>query len=151
MKRNTACSLIFFCCCSLCTAQQLVSSGGYTVKSDISVNWILGGSLSDILTYDLATLNKIKKDQMMKTEISFKAYPNPVTDFINIEITPIDTGWFIFELYNNSGVRVLNESVVCQPVMKVNMSDIPSGIYLLKAILPSSKNQPLKVEKIIKY
>ena len=80
----------------------------------------------------------------METEISFKAYPNPVIDLISIEITPIDTGRFIFELYNNSGVRVLNESVVYQPVMKVNVSDIPSGIYLLRAILPSSKNQPVE-------
>lgn len=151
MNKNTASFLIFFCCCSLCTAQQVVSSGGYAVKSDVSVNWILGGSLSDIPAFDLATLNKIKKDQMMETEIFFKAYPNPVTDFINIEITPVDTGRFIFELYNTSGVRVLNESVVYQPVMRVNVSNIPSGAYLLKTFLPASKNQLLRVEKIIKF
>ena len=61
----------------------------------------------------------------------------PATDFINIEITPVDTGRLILELYNNSGVKVLNKVAVYQPVMQVNVSDIPSGIYFLKVIVPS--------------
>ncbi len=66
------------------------------MKSEIVVDWILGGSLTDIPTYDLATVNKIKKDQLVDSEISFKVYPNPASDFINIEIMPIDTGRFVF-------------------------------------------------------
>jgi hypothetical protein len=151
MKKNIECLLILFCCCGLCVAQQVVSSGGYAVKSDVSVNWILGGSLSDIPAYDLGAINKIKKDQIMDSEISFKVYPNPATDFINIEITPIDTGRFTLELYNSSGVRVLDKTVTYQPVMQVNVSDIPSGIYLLKVFQSTLKNQLPRIEKIIKY
>jgi hypothetical protein len=150
MKKKLRCFLFLICCCVFCSAQQLVSSGGYAVKSDISVNWILGGSLSDITTYDLSTLNKIRKEQMMESEISVKVYPSPATDFINIEITPADTGRLILELYNNLGEKVLNKAVVYQPVMQVNVSDIPSGIYFLKLFQPSSKDQLFKVEKIIK-
>ena len=72
----------------------------------------------------------------MESEISLKVYPIPATDFINIEITPVDTGRLILELYNNSGVKVLNKVVVYQPVMQVNISDIPSGIYFLKVLIP---------------
>ena len=61
MKKKIGCFLFLLCCCGFCAAQQVVSSGGYAVKSDISVNWILGGSLSDIPAYDLSTLNKIRK------------------------------------------------------------------------------------------
>ncbi len=141
--------LILLFCCGFCAAQQVVSSGGYALKSEISVNWILGGSLSDIPTYDLSTLNKIHKEQWLESEISIKVYPSPATDFINIEITPVDTGRLVLELYNISGVKVLNKVAVNQPVMQVNISDIPSGIYLLKVLVPSN-NQLFGVEKIIK-
>jgi hypothetical protein len=85
----------------------------------------------------------------MESEISLKVYPSPATDFINIEITPVDTGRLILELYNSSGVKVLNKVAVYQPVMQVNVSDIPSGIYFLKVLVPSN-NQLFGVEKIIK-
>lgn len=150
MKKKIECLLIFLCCCGFCAAQQIISSGGYDVKSEISVNWILGGSLSDISTYDLSNLNKIRKEQLMESEISLKVYPSPATDFINIEIPLVDTGRVSLELYNNSGVKVLNTLMAYQPVLQVNVSDIPSGIYYLKVFQPSSKNQQFRVEKIIK-
>jgi hypothetical protein len=149
MKKKIVCFLFLICCCGFCVAQQVVSSGGYAVKSDVSINWILGGSLSDIPPYDQSTLNKLRKEQLTESEISLKVYPMPATDFINIEITPVDTDRLILELYNNSGVKVLSTVTVYQPVMQVNVSDIPSGIYFLKVVLLSNK-QLFGVEKIIK-
>jgi hypothetical protein len=149
MKKKIGCFLFLICCCGFCAAQQVVSSGGYAVKSDVSINWILGGSLSDIAAYDQSTLNKILREQLMEYEISLKVYPLPATDFINIEITPADTGRFTLELYNISGVKVLNNVTIYQPILQVNISDIPSGIYYLKVFQPSSKNQQFRVEKII--
>jgi hypothetical protein len=121
MKKKIGCFLFFLYCCGFCAAQQIVSSGGYAVKSDVSVNWILCGSLSDIPAYDLNTLNRIRKEQLMESKILLKVYPSPATDFINIEITPVNTGRIIFELYNSLGVKVLNKSVVYQ-------SDNPAGL-----------------------
>jgi hypothetical protein len=97
MKKKIECSLVFLYCC-FCASQQVVSSGEYAVKSDVSVNWILGGSLSDIPAYDQSTLNKIRKEQLMKSEISLKVFTMPATDFINIEITLADTCRLILEL-----------------------------------------------------
>jgi hypothetical protein len=149
MKKKICCFLVFICCFGFCAAQQVVSSGGYAVKSEVSVNWILGGSLSDIPAIDLYTLNKIRKEQLMESEISLKVYPMPATDFINIEITPVDTSRLILELYNISGVKVLSKVAVNQPVLQVNISDISSGVYFLKVLLPT-KDQLFGVEKIIK-
>jgi Secretion system C-terminal sorting domain len=150
MKKKIGCFLVILCCCGVCRAQQVVSSGGSTVKSEVSVNWILGGSLSDIPTIDQSTLNKLQREKLMESEISLKVYPIPATDFINIEIVPVDTGRLILELYNNSGVKILNKVAVYQPVLQLNVSDIPSGIYYLKVFQPSFKDQLFKVEKIIK-
>jgi len=121
------------------------------VKSDISVNWILGGSLTDIPAIDLNTLNKIRKEQLMEYELSLKVYPNPATDFVNIEIPLVDTGRVNLELYNSSGVKVLNTIRAYQPVLQVNVSNLSSGIYYLKVFLTSSKDGLFRLEKIIKY
>jgi len=150
MKKKIECFLVILCCCGVCRAQQVVSSGGYAMKSDVSVNWILGGSLSDISTISQSTLINLQREQLMESKISLKVYPIPATDFINIEITPVDTGRLILELYNNSGVKVLNKVAAYQPVLQVNISDIPSGIYYLKVFQPSSMDQLFGVEKIIK-
>jgi hypothetical protein len=150
MKKKISCFLILLSCCSLCLAQQVLSSGGYSVKSEVSVNWIIGGSLSDITTIDLNTLKQIAKDQLMDSEISIKVYPLPAVDFINIEITPVDTCRLIIELINNSGVIVINKSVAYQSLLQIDVSDIPSGIYYLKVFPLSSKDQFSKIQKIIK-
>ena len=149
MKKKTGCFLLFLFCCSFCKAQQVVSSGGYDVKSEISVNWIIGGSLSDIPVNALSNLNSVREEQLTESALSLKVYPVPATDFINIEITPVDTSRLILELYNNSGVKVLNRTVASQPLLQVNISDIPSGAYFLKVFL-SKNEQPFRVEKIIK-
>ena len=150
MKKKIGCFLFLLCCCGFCAAQQVVSSGGYAVKSDVSVNWILGGSLLDIPAYDQSTLNKIRKEQLMEYELSLKVYPNPATDFIKIEIPLVDTGRVNLELYNSSGVKVLEKQLGYQPVLQINVSNIPSGNYYLKAYLSSNKDQLFRVEKIIK-
>jgi hypothetical protein len=151
MKKKTGCFLFLLCCCSYCAAQQVVSSGGYAVKSEISVNWILGESLSDIPAIDQSTLNKLRKEQLMEYEISLKVYPIPATDFINIEIPLVDTGRVSLELYNSSGVKVLHTVRAYQPVLQVNVSNLSTGIYYLKVFLSSSKDGLFRVEKIIKY
>jgi len=150
MKKKIECFLILLCCCGFCAAQQVVSSGGYAVKSDISVNWILGGSLSNIPAYDQSTLNKILKEQLMEYEISLKIYPVPATDFINIEIPMVDTGRVNLELYNSSGVRILNTIRTYQPVLQLSISNLSTGIYYLKVFLASSNDGLFRVEKLIK-
>lgn len=149
MKKKINCFLFLLCCYGYCVAQQVVSSGGYAVKSDVSVNWILGGSLSDFPTHDISILNKIRNEQLMESAISLKLYPSPASDFINIEITPVDTGRLNLELFNNTGVKVLTKVTSYQPVLQVNIIDIPSGIYYLR-VIQLSNDHHFKVEKIIK-
>jgi hypothetical protein len=148
MKRKYKYVLIFLCCCGLCTAQQVVSSSGYAVKSEISVDWVLGGNVSAIPAYSPGVPAGIQ-EEFDESGISLKVYPSPAIDFFNIEITPADTGRFILDLYNNSGMKILNVEVANQPLIQVNISDFPCGIYFLKVFL-SNNDQPIKVEKIVK-
>jgi hypothetical protein len=149
MKKEIGCLLIILSCSGFCAAQQVVSSGGYNVKSDISVNWILGGSLMDIPACNLSTIKRLQSEQLMESEISLKVYPNPASDFINVEITRVDTGRLILELFNDSGVKVLDHTIANQSSLQVNIDHIPSGAYFLK-VLSAQKDKLFRVEKIIK-
>jgi hypothetical protein len=88
-------------------------------------------------------------DLATESLITLKVYPNPASDFINVEITPVDTGRINIELFNSSGVKVLNKIIGYQPVFQVNLRDIPSGTYFVKVSL-STNDQLFKAEKIIK-
>lgn len=150
MKKKIEFLIILLCCCGLCTAQQVVSSGGYAVKTDVTVNWILGGSLSDIPAININNINQNKKEQLIESLLPIKVYPVPATDFVNIEITPADTGRLNVELYDNTGIKVLNKVIPYQPVFQLSISDYPSGIYFLRVTQPYVKDQLCKVEKIVK-
>jgi len=148
MKRKYKYVLIFLCCCGFCTAQQVVSSGGYAVKSEISVDWVLGGNISAIPVYNPGVSDAIQEESE-ESGISLKVYPTPAIDFFNIEITPADTGRLILDLYNDSGMKILNQEVSNQPLIQVDISDFPCGVYFLKIFL-ADEDRPVKIEKIVK-
>ena len=147
MEKTILCFLILSGCYCFCTAQQVSSSGGYEEKSTVSVDWILGGSLSDIPPNDITSTNIISDQD--QAEPGFKIFPVPATDFINIEFTSTDTCHLFLELYNSSGIKVLDRVSVTKPFGQYDVRKLPSGVYLLKLYIKSSE-LPLRVEKIIK-
>jgi hypothetical protein len=148
MRKRLKCLLFILCFGGICTAQQVISSSGYAANSEISMNWVLGGSVSAIPSYN-PVASATLPEELEKSGISLKVYPSPATDFINIEITPADTGRFILDLYNDSGMKILNQEVVNEPLIQVNISNFPCGVYFLKVFL-SNNDQLIKVEKIVK-
>lgn len=149
MKQLKLSLLILLWCCGICAAQQVVSSGGYIERSDISFNWILGGNLSNISSDGAITSIRDPLKELEESPISLKVYPNPVNEFMNVEITTGETDQIILELYNSLGVKILDNKVSHQPVIQVNVSDLPPGAYLLKVLSPSS-DIPFKTQKIFK-
>ena len=149
MKEKVKCLLIFLCCCSFSAAQQVVSSGGYTEKSELSFDWVLGGSLTAIPSQNPNASSAQQNEELDESGISLKVYPSPAIDFINIEITSAVDDRFILKIFDDSGVNILNHEFSNQSSLQVNISDIPCGIYFLKVFLPD-QDDPLKVEKIVK-
>lgn len=149
MSKKIRFLLIFIGCCGLCDAQQVVSSGGYTMQSEVSVDWILGGSLSDIPVYGEDALSLWQAEQLKESEISLHVYPKPASDLIHVEITSADTSRLILILYDNAGVEILNREVACQPIVRLDISDVPCGIYYLK-VFSANQHIVFKAEKIVK-
>ena len=86
----------------------------------------------------------------MESELALNVYPVPANDFIYIKFNQVDTGRITYELYNNTGIKVIDKTTNYQPLMQLNISDIPSGIYYLKIFQTSSKNQLSNIKKVIK-
>ena len=149
MEKRLTCFSILVCCCTVCSAQQVVSTGGYSVKSDYSINWILGGSLTDIF-YEPGATAKIQSEKPTVSITPVKVYPIPARDYIKIELTPADTARIILELYNSRGIKVLSQQRSFQPVIELSLNDILPGTYLLKIICTSKELHLFETKKIIK-
>ena len=110
------------------------------------MNWVLGGNLSYVSaqgeSYDTPTTP-------LESSMLLNIYPNPAIDFFNIEISPSDTGQIIFELYSITGMKMMIEKFSVQPVYQIEIKDLPSGAYLLKAFSPVNEkfNKTKKVFK----
>jgi len=149
MKKKLKCLVMLLLVCGFCVAQQVVSSGGYSSKSEVSVDWIIGGSLCDIPLAEVSAPGVSTRELLIEAGVSVIVFPNPTRDFLNIEITPADTGRIVLEIFNVSGRKVLNKSVEHESIMEVDISDMSSGIYFLKVFNPGS-DLPFWVEKIVK-
>jgi hypothetical protein len=149
MDRKLLYLIAFLFCCNIVCAQQVVSSGGYSVKSDYTVNWILGGSLSDMQINNEAILEKLRSEEMIDSKISLKVYPIPVGSVMNLELTPSDTGRISLELYNNLGIKIFSKAVPIEHIIQIDVSEIPSGIYFLRAGLYNN-DELYSIKKIVK-
>lgn len=149
MKKRIRCFLVFTCLCAICSAQQVVSSGGYVKQPEASVDWIIGGSLSDISGIDLNYLASDQMRQLMESGSYVNIFPNPVNDLINIEIASSDTGRITLELIDLQGKTLISRTVTSEPLIQLDIKELADGSYYLK-IARLSDEGLFRIEKIIK-
>ena len=149
MKKNICCIIVLACLHGMINAQQVSSTGGYTTKSEITVDWVLGGSLSDVAIDNDNEFKVVFNDQVKSSGVSLKVFPVPAKEILNLEITPSDTGRIVVALYNITGGKVLSREYSSKHIIQINVADIPSGIYFLK-VYNAGSNKPSWIEKIIK-
>jgi len=51
MRKRLIYLLIILWLGGICTARQVISSSGYAARSEVSMNWVLGGGVSGIPAY----------------------------------------------------------------------------------------------------
>jgi len=62
-------------------------------------------------------------------------YPNPTTDFINIDFKGFESSKVVCEVFNASMVKVLKQEFSISGIdhkEKINLKDLPPGIYILR-------------------
>jgi hypothetical protein len=77
---------------------------------------------------------------------SFKMYPNPTEDMVNIAVDNSDTENLSYELYNISG-KLLASGKLTGQTTSVAMKSFAAGTYVVKLL---SKDESIQTFKIIK-
>ncbi len=92
-------------------------------------------------SYVVGSCKLVSTDEPFQ-EMTLKYYPNPVTNFLNIELP---AGENEIEMYDLTG-RVLATSTISERLFTYDMTDYPAGIYFI-TVINDGKRAVLKVVK----
>lgn len=139
----------------LSTAGEYGSAGGYSLSYTIGELAVTtldpGGAL--ILTQGFQQPFALGVNSIEEHEIdwSVNAYPNPVSDFLNIKFNienPVD---FNIEIIDLTGKKLWIRNypeIVPQEVISVDLSRYVRGVYMLRISTPDQKvNKVYKIQK----
>lgn len=74
------------------------------------------------------------------------AYPNPTTDYLNLNVGEQDFSTFNFDLFDITG-KVIESKKITNSIETIRMEQLPNAVYFLRV---SNNNKPIKTFKIIK-
>ena len=96
-------------------------------------------------------INGIEKGTLsntgVNTEDTVAVYPNPANDFLNIKLNSSKSEISKVCLYNIIGQKILETQFADQKSIKLDISDMPKGVYMLKTY--DNMNNVVLIKKII--
>ena len=103
-------------------------------------------------TYD-ASGNRIERSGKMtivangsdSTIVEIRAYPNPTTDILNVEIQGMENGTLPATFSSLDGNRT--ERLYLEPVSKIELDSYPQGWYLLNIEISETEVKTVKILK----
>jgi len=110
---------------------QVMDSIGVQIKNGDTIKIsVINGSPSPTTTMTLIINEPINTgiSNIQTPTTSFNLFPNPTTDFINIEFS--ENNETIFKIFNMNGQLVNDGKFVGKT--KINVSDLQSGVYIIQ-------------------
>ena len=136
------------------------SAGGYTETADISLAWTLGElAVSTLSTTDMILTQGFQQPFLLDINAiddpefnwSVNAYPNPVSEILNLRFNIDKTMDLQLELYDITGKKLFIKmlpSIMPGGRETLDFSGFRDGIYILK--ITSEKQKVRKIYKIQK-
>ncbi len=100
----------------------------YSIVIDDKGNKWFGTWLSGVVVYNENGLTTGLNDKLTETSDDYHVYPNPAKDFVTVD--GLQTG--TIEIFNSVGV-ILIKSEVQGTLKKLDISNLPGGIYTIRA------------------
>jgi hypothetical protein len=161
MKRNLSMLIIILFALSVgaqpIKQEVIASAGGYNVASGISISWTLGetivpsfsspdGSIKLFHGFQyIIVITKVEENLVNTVKVS--VYPNPGSDYFNIQFNEPTDGEILLFLLDPQGKPVKTGKIESGTLEKqINMQDLPSGIYYLRL----TKGKLVNVYKVVK-
>ncbi len=142
------------------TPTVISSAGGYTETADISLAWTLGElAVSTLSTTDMILTQGFQQPFLLDINAiddpefnwSVNAYPNPVSEILNLRFNIDKTMDLQLELYDITGKKLFIKmlpSIMPGGRETLDFSGFRDGIYILK--ITSEKQKVRKIYKIQK-
>jgi hypothetical protein len=135
--------------------QVIATSGGSEKKGETSIEWTLGEPVvATLLAGSIILTQGFHQPALVVTAIktfddpsfTVSAYPNPTDNILMIQVANTEIKDFQYVLYDMNG-KVLEKNLFVSDNTAVNMSDYPSGVYLLKVL---HEDKEIKSFEIVK-
>lgn len=137
--------------------ESIPSTGGKATGNGGNVSWTVGqvfcstnmGENASIAEgvqqpFEISVVTAIEEAKGIA--LSIQAYPNPATDYLNLEVSNIEVSDMHFQLFDMHS-KVLHTEKITDKKTKIYVNKLVSGYYHVKI---SQKGNELKTFKIIK-
>jgi hypothetical protein len=128
---------------------ELKGPGGYASQSIGQIAYTTYQSDSGkvnqgvIQPYQISVLSG---EEVNNIQLSFKTFPNPVTNLLNLEIMNFENQELTYQLFDMNG-RLLSSKKIQQSLTEISTADLPPATYFFKII---DQDTSLKIFKIVK-
>lgn len=128
---------------------ELKGPGGYASQSIGQIAYTTYQSDSGrvnqgvIQPYQISVLSG---EEVKDIQLSFKAFPNPVSNILNLEVENYENQELIYQLFDLNG-RLLSSKKIQQSITEISTADLPPATYFLQVI---DQDITLKIFKIVK-
>ncbi len=158
IKSIMALLLTFGLSFSTATAQESINAtGGNATGSGGSASWSIGqatyhtytgtnGSVAEGVQqpYEISVVTGLEEAENINLSVS--AYPNPVTDYLILEVKDFELSTLCFQLYDLNG-KILQDKKITGNQTNIAMGNLVPATYFVKVI---RENKEVKIFKIIK-
>ena len=149
---------IHFSAAQTLTPQVVSVAGTSADNGDVYLSWTIGQTVSQTFSADTLMLTQgFEQGEVSVTPISeglktleadVRVYPNPVQSRLSVDFHSSGNETVRLRLMNLSGRVVLNRAVTSfSNTHEINLSQVPSGTYLLKV----SVENKVKTFKVVKH
>jgi len=158
MKNMIFFKLLF--CVGICSAQSieknLIASAGGTLTTsamllDYSIGEPLVAKIENGTTIDQGFLALVSEENTLSNlDLDFSEdvilYPNPVSDFVNIELGGNDSE-YILKIFSIEG-KLVKQISKLQDSSRIDLQELKTGIYIVQIYAKENgKNKTFKIQK----
>lgn len=132
--------------------RQVIGSSGTAINN---TNTILNFTIGEPVIGTIATTNNevkqgfwhtsvaitLSNDDFINDKLSLQLFPNPVSDYLNINFTDATTSNYTLDVYDMTGKRQMNATMLAgENQHRMNIQHLASGIYLISVTQLNTNN-----------
>ncbi|MCH8318194.1 MAG: T9SS type A sorting domain-containing protein [Bacteroidetes bacterium] len=145
-----------FICSQSLSPEVIANSGGYYSSTNATLSWTIGESiietssnLNNILTqgFQQSSYSVTAIEEYLNSDYNINVYPNPVNEFVTINISSEKQIQLTVELKDLKG-KILVTKIINGNNLQIDLSQFANSIYFLK--ISTTEGKMLKSYKIQK-